>query len=461
MTAIAWRSLWRTASGGVSGESSRQNATLFLPALIGSRRLGAKQMALKISPARFACLQIPHGIMFGTLGVAVPLLLSRLGWSVDKAAFFVALTLSPPGWAFLLTPLLDARPRRRRISAFLGGAGALAVGLAIPALMDGNGAIAGGLFLFAETAILLFTASVSSLVCRVAPESEWNQVGGWGSAGVLLGLVASGTLVPSLASRMGATATGAGLALGLAVMIGYVLCLPLFGEGSGADRKLPIRPRLVLEDRRFLRCCAFLFLPVASGGILEVIPGIAPLYGWSDQDAVAGLGGMVPILNAAGALAGGIMLSPVPPLLRYGVVGLVLGGLSGGMVMLPHSRYLLLGYLGLYAFVMGAGISAMSAILLGFGAAKDPLVSFRISVGYACGTWSTVLMTALQGTMFQRRGTVGLFSTDALFSVAGGMAVLLMETYRPGCRQHTAGQHPPFRGDGHGGQAGGLETAES
>ena len=397
-------------------------------------------MPLRISPAKFGCLQIPHGIMFGTLGVAVPLLLNRMGWPVDKAALFVALTLSPPGWAFLLTPFLDARPRRRRIAAFLGITGALTAGLAVAVLMGENRMVAGGLFLIAETAILLFTASVSSLVARVLPESEWNQVGGWGSAGVLLGLVASGVLVPSSVSKWGATATGVGLALGLLVMILYVLSLPLYGEGAGRETKVPIRPRRVLEDRRFLRCCAFLFLPVASGGILEVIPGIAPLYGWSDQDSVAGLGGMVPILNAAGALAGGVILSTVPPLLRYGVVGVVLGVLSGGMVLLPHSRYLLLGYLGLYAFVMGAGISAMSAILLGFGAARDPFVSFRISVGYACGTWSTVLMTALQGSMFQRRGTIGMFTTDALCSLAGGVTVLLMERHRSDRRTNDDGK---------------------
>ena len=121
--------------------------------------------------AGFVLLQIPQGVMFGVLGVALPIFLNRLGRPVDEAAYWVALTLSPAGWVFLLSPPFDALRYKGAISVMLGLSGALLVGVALPDLLNGHVTRAGGLFLAAETAIMLFTAIVNTLAARTFPAS--------------------------------------------------------------------------------------------------------------------------------------------------------------------------------------------------------------------------------------------------------------------------------------------------
>jgi MFS family permease len=200
----------------------------------------AMQGQARSNPFAYFFLVLPYGISNGFVGVTLPFVLVREGFSVAAAAAVVALGLSANLWRFAGAPLVDLTLTLRRW--YLLGLTGCSITLLLlgfmPLRTEAVIALTAIAFLSQIGANFVVTP-VGGFIAHTVAEDQKGGAGGWYQAGNLGGTGLGGGAGVWLASHyslLAAGATLAGVMLPGGLALGFVPDVrPILGETIGRN----------------------------------------------------------------------------------------------------------------------------------------------------------------------------------------------------------------------------------
>jgi PAT family beta-lactamase induction signal transducer AmpG len=385
-------------------------------------------------PWLFALLIAPmavlsNGIMAGVLAY----LMGRQGINPARQSTVIALLTLPQTIYFLWSPLTDFWFARRRW-LLLGAIGAaFAVAIALRSVrLDAAGTIA---LLFTGGCLgQLVVASCGGLMGMLRGELVRRRASGFYQAGSLgFGALALFALT-LLAQRLSLPELG----VCMAALIALPGLASLWAPDHGLEKSGGLLPtlRLVGSEFRatFLRWSAVpylacMLLPMGSGALSGLLPGLAAEYHISGAQIawINGLGGS--LLCCVGSLAAGLAVTRLRSVYYYALICsmnliplavLWLGPLTP-VTYLVGSLLMLLS--------IGACYGAFTGVVLEFLGHSGKSGSARYSLINSLGNVPVAYMAYVDGRGYARWGAHGMPGVDLCLSVAG-LAVLLMLAWR-------------------------------
>ena len=167
-------------------------------------------------PFVFFFLVLPYGISSGFVSIALPFVLTRVGFSVALAASIVAIGVSANLWRFLWGPVADLTLTARRWYLLgLGTSAATLVILALLPLHQNAVPVLMTVVFISQVAGTLIVLPVGGLMAHTVAESAKGRAAGWYQAGNLGGNGIGGGVGVWLASHFSKEIAGSGLALAM------------------------------------------------------------------------------------------------------------------------------------------------------------------------------------------------------------------------------------------------------
>jgi hypothetical protein len=188
-----------------------------------------------------------------------------------------------------------------------------------------------------------------------------------------------------------------------------------------------------------------LMSPLASGGAVGLLPGLATDYHVSGTE-VAWLNGMAgALLTAAGALLMAFVPKRADPRLTYVFFGLVNAASMGILCLGPTNPTTYLAGTVLYLISVGVGYANFTAIVLQVIGKAGASACSRYAIAVGLGNAPVAYMAAVDGLGSKWWGTRGLSGIDMMVSTLFG--VLYLAYYwiwlKPGWAQHVAALPEP------------------
>ncbi len=367
------------------------------------------------------------GMMSGFAVVTLPQMLAAEGVPGGHIAAITAIIISPGFWAFLFSPMLDVRLRRRTYA--LAFCALSAVCAAFTVLHHRHVEEVEAVMILGYLSAAFYQGAVGGWMGSLIRADEDSRLGTWfnvanvGSSGVII--MAGGPLI------LHATAMHGALFL-FAAMLAPLILFP-FIPAPTPDRVLATesfgrfsRAVLALVRRRdVLIGLALFLLPSASFSLTNVLGGIGNDYHASAATVslfagagsiLAGIGGsfLVP------RLARHIALRPL--YLGIGVIGALF---TLGTLLLPRAPWT-------FGFVFtGEIIFQALAFTAAFGIAfqvigpDNPLAATLFTLLVAAMNLPITYMGLLDGWGYDRGGLVGSFLTDAGLSMTACLLLAL------------------------------------
>jgi MFS family permease len=370
-------------------------------------------------------LGLPHatgGFMMFVF-VAIPILLSARGVSVEQIAWVSAVGGSPISWAFLLCPVFDTRLSRRTYLLLLSTLAAVCATAAM--LLFGH--------LYLLTAVLTLgeaAAWSSSIVCyawksefleadQVPSVCAWSEVSSLGGGGLFAGYAVWCTRT---LHGFAPIAVGIGLLLPTAsVFLFPRVAIPLRSAGEvfrtffGDLWTLCKAPRVRFAILVFLlpeAAFAFAFGAVgadfhASEHTVGLLTG--PLSGFA---------------CAAGALLAVPLCRRFTAEVSYILPGLVCAASLVALLLLPKSTYTFGIACLLYSLMQGINFASFSTLALELAGRANPLATTLVAMLAGIANLCTIYMKPLDGHAYTLKGINGMLGVDALVSFAVGGPLL-------------------------------------
>ena len=355
------------------------------------------------------------GMMGGFAVVTLPQLLAAEGIPGGHIAAITATIISPGFWAFVLSPMLDVRLRRRTYALVFGATTSLAAAFTV--LQHSNVALVELVMLIGYLSAALYQGAVGGWMGSLISHDEDSRLGTWfsvaniGSSGLII--VAGGPLILHAPPALAAAFT-------LLVML-VPTVLFLFIPAPMPDKLLASESfgrfgRSILDllrRREVLIGLALFILPSASFALTNVLGGIGKDYHASATTVslfagtgsiIAGVGGsfLVP------RLARKIALRPL-----YLLIGVIGALFTLATLLLPRAPWT-------FGVVFtGEIIFQALAFTAAFGIAfqiigpGNPLAATIFTVLIAAMNLPIVYSGMLDGWGYDRRGLVGSFVMDA------------------------------------------------
>jgi hypothetical protein len=386
-------------------------------------------------PWIFALLIAPMGVLTnGLFGGALAYLMGRQGVDPARQSTVIALLILPQTIYFVWSPLTDFWLARRRW-LFLGALGAaFAVALALRSVqLDAPATIA---VLFVGGCLgQLVTASCGGLMGTLQGETVRQRAGGFYQAGSLgFGALAVFGLT-LLAQWLSLPALG----LCMAAMIGLPGLASFWAADSGlvhAGSLLPTLRRVGSEFRAtFLRWSsipyvAVMVLPMGSGSLVGLLPGLAADY-HVDGQYVAWINGLAgSLLCCGGSLIAGSIAHRFHSVRYYALVVatnlLPLAVLWSGP--LTPRTYLIGSSLMLLS--IGACYGALTGVILDFIGPSGKSGSSRYSLTNSLANLPVAYMAYLDGRGYALGGPHGMPGMDLILSTVGLTVLLLIAPRR-------------------------------
>ena len=360
------------------------------------------------------------GMMGGFAVVTLPQLLAAEGIPGGHIAAITATIISPGFWAFILSPMLDVRLRRRTYALVFGGTAALAVAFTV--LHHSNVATVEIVMLIGYLSAALYQGAVGGWMGSLIGHDEDSRLGTWfsvaniGSSGLII--VAGGPLILHAPRELAA----AFMLIAMLVPTVLFLFIPapppdklLASESFGRFGRSILD---LLRRREVLIGLALFILPSASFALTNVLGGIGNDYHASATTVslFAGTGSIV-------AGLGGSFL--VPRLARkielrrlYLLIGIVGAVFTLATLLLPRAPWT-------FGVVFtGEIIFQALAFTTAFGVAfqiigpGNPLAATIFTVLIAAINLPIVYSGMLDGWGYDRGGLVGSFVMDAVVRLA-------------------------------------------
>ncbi len=359
------------------------------------------------------------GVTGGFAAVTLPQMLAAQGIPGGHIAAITAVIISPGFWAFLLSPMLDVRLRRRTYALIFGVIAALAV--AVTVLDHRNLAQVEIIMLIGFLSATLYQGAVGGWMGSLIGREEDSRLGTWfnvaniGSAGIII--AAGGPLILHASPAAGAAVILAAILLPIALFVfipapapDKVLASESFGRFGRAILAL-------LRRREVLIGLALFVLPSASFALTNVLGGIG-----KDYHASAATVSLFAGIGSIAAGIGGSFL--VPRLARkialrplYLLIGIVGALFTLSTLLLPRAPWTF-GYV-----FTGEIIFQALAFTAAFGIAFEiigpgnPLAATLFTLLVASMNLPITYMGILDGWGYDRGGLVGSFVMDAGLSL--------------------------------------------
>jgi hypothetical protein len=376
---------------------------------------------------------MPQGVFSGGLtGLVLSFVLRREGHAMTGIANELALLGVPPILYFLWSPLADFWISRKHwylLAACLTAAGA-ATAFCFP---DLSRPIPVALLFVATCAVMICSASYGGMAAALVPEEQKSRVssmiqvgnlggGALGSWGLLLLARHSSHFV------LGLVGAAAVLLPALAVLAVDAPPPQRISAQNGPGAQL-VRMRSEFKTT-FLRWSALpsillLMSPLASGGAIGLLPGLAVDYRVSGTE-VAWLNGMAgALLTAAGALLLALVPKRTDPRLSYVFFGLINAGSMGILCLGPTNPNTYLVGTVLYLISVGAGYANFTAVVLQVIGKAGASACTRYAIAVGLGNAPVAYMAAVDGLGAKWWGTRGLSGIDMTVSALFGLVYLV------------------------------------
>ena len=399
--------------------------------------VGAKRAALELNNTGVARASTPiwvmgltnatFGMMNGFAVVTLPQMLAAEGVPGGHIAAITAIIISPGFWAFLFSPMLDVRLRRRTYA--LAFCVLAAVCTAYTVMHHSNVATVEAVMILGYLSAAFYQGAVGGWMGSLIRADEDSRLGTWfnvanvGSSGLII--VAGGPLILHASALQGAL-----------FMLAAMLTPPvlfLFIPAPAPDRVLAAesfgrfsRAVLTLLRRRdVLIGLALFMLPSASFSLTNVLGGIGNDYHASAATVslFAGVGSMIAGIGGSflvPQLARRVALRPL-----YLAIGICGALFTLGTLLLPRAPWA-------FGFVFGGEIIFQAlAFTVAFGIAfqiigpDNPLAATLFTVLIAAMNLPITYMGLLDGWGYDRGGLIGSFLTDAGLSMAACLLLVL------------------------------------
>jgi MFS transporter, PAT family, beta-lactamase induction signal transducer AmpG len=399
-------------------------------------------------PWLFGFLIAPVAVISnGVIGGALAYLLRSQGVNPAREGSIVALLTLPPTIYFLWSPVTDFWIRRRTWLMVAAVAGAVAMLAAFRQTSLSSSRAVEFEFLSACFGQLI-VAACGGMMGTLQREATRRRASSFYQGGSLaFGALAVFVLV-LLAHRLQLGALGwiAAAMIALPAFAGLAQHEERPAEMHGASETLA---RIWREFKgTFLRWQAIPYtltitLPMGSGALIGLLPGLAADYRVSGQQVawINGLGGA--FLMAAGALSASLISTRVRAPVAYLLVCLA-NALSIAVLWLgPQRPMVYIAGVVLYLFTIGAAYALFTAVVLEFLGISGKSGSSRYAIINSLGNLPVAYMSFIDGRGYALWGPRGEPAVDALLSAFGGTALL---TYFVLSRHSSAKKSDPVLG---------------
>ncbi len=368
------------------------------------------------------------GMMNGFAVVTLPQMLAAEGVPGGHIAAITAAIISPGFWAFLFSPMLDVRLRRRTYALMFGVIAAASAALTV--LQHSDLGTVELVMVIGYLSAAFYQGAVGGWMGSLISPQEDSRLGTWfnianiGSSGIII--VVGGPLILHASPAAGA------LLMLLAMLVPTVLFL--FIPAPPPDKLLASESfgrfgRAILDllrRRDVLIGLALFILPAASFSLTNVLGGLGRDYhaGASTVSLFAGVGSIVAGLGGSflvPRLARRIELRPL-----YLLIGVVGALFTLGTLWLPRAPWT-------FGVVFtGEIIFQALAFTAAFGIAfqiigpDNPLAATLFTVLVAAMNLPITYMAMLDGWGYDRGGLLGSFVTDAGLSLAACLLLALV-----------------------------------
>ena len=374
------------------------------------------------SPFTFFFLVLPTGISAGYVGVTLPFILTRAGFSVGAAAAIVAVGLSANIWRFLWGPVADLTLSLRKW--YWIGLGTCAATLfllsLIPIRQDRVAGLTTMVFI-SQVAATLVVLPLGGLMAHTVTEEKKGRASGWYQAGNLGGVGLGGGAGVWLAAHFSSQAAGTLLALAMLLCAAALFSVPdvrpIPGErlgqkmrDIGKDFRDLVRSPIVLLTTALVSC------PIGAAGASNLWSAIAPDWHASPDTVALATGLLSSVASFAGCIVGGYMADRVGRWWTYFVSGTFMALVAIVMAVAPRTSFQYSSWVLLYAVSVGMANASFSALVLnaiGRGAA-----STKYAIMSSIGNVPCVYMTALDGWAYDRWHASGMLNFEAWVSMA-------------------------------------------
>jgi MFS family permease len=374
------------------------------------------------SPVTFFFLVLPTGISAGFVGVTLPFVLTRAGFSVGAAAAIVAVGLSANIWRFLWGPVADLTLSLRKWYWIgLGTCAATLFLLSLIPIRQDRAALLTTMVFISQVAATLVVLPLGGLMAHTVAEQAKGRAAGWYQAGNLGGTGLGGGAGVWLAAHFSTQAAGSVLALTMLLCAAALFFVPdvrpVAGENLGRKmREMGKDFRDLVRSPIVLLTAVLVTSPIGAGGAANLWSAIAPDWHASPDTVALATGLLSSVASFAGCIVGGYMADRVGRWWTYFVAGIFMALVAVIMAAAPRTPFQYSSWVLLYAVSTGMGYAAFSALLLnaiGRGAAAT-----KYAILASVGNIPCVYMTALDGWAYDRWHAWGMLNFEAWVSVA-------------------------------------------
>lgn len=408
-----------------------------------------------LAPPWWALLTLPFGLAVGFATVAVPFVLRTRGIDMTLIATASQIAQLPHIVKLFWAPVLDSGPRRR--SWYFGSIAVTAIALAVtalipPSLTERVGPVpllwvfTGALFV-AQAAVATSSSAVLAMMALTVPAAQRGAASGWQTAGNLAGTATGGALVAWMLRHLPPTTTAvvlAAICVASALPAAFVDETPL-PRRSAAGLVVALLRELwsTLRSREGWTGLLICLSPVGAGAMTNLFSALAADYAPGDAAAehlvVVVTGVLGGIVNAAGALLGGVLADRMNRRLAYGLCGAVTALCAVGMMFGPATpTSFTVGCLA-YQIANGLCYAAFYAFVLDIVGKRDG-VTTQLALFAGAGNLATSYVTWLDGWSYDRAkawfpghpgaARAGMLGMDALSTFAGIAFLLVTTTLR-------------------------------
>jgi PAT family beta-lactamase induction signal transducer AmpG len=370
----------------------------------------------------------PFGLMGGFTVVTLPQMLAAQGVPGGSIAEIVAVCITPTFWAFLVSPLLDVRFRRRNWA--LGFALLMASASAFTVLHHRNIFLVEAVMTAGYAAAALYAGAVGGWTGALIGEDQDSTLGVWFSvanAGAgsimifLVGRVIDRWSLPAIAALV------AGLIL-LPLLLFLVIPAPEPDKTLASESFSRFwRDVLSLLKRREVLVALPLFLlPSASFSLTNTLAGWGLNFSANPRQ-VALYGALA---TSIGGIGGSFLIKPLAKLLplrpMYLGIGIVGASFTLSLLLFPRTPALFgVAMIGENIF-QAMAFAAAYAIVFEVIGTGNPLAATTFLLLLSAESLPVVYMGAVDGTGFNWNGVAGGFLADAGFGLAACLLLAIL-----------------------------------
>jgi PAT family beta-lactamase induction signal transducer AmpG len=382
----------------------------------------------RLPPWAMGLAMAPFGFYCGFVTTAIPVLLAADSVPLERIAYVSAVGLSPTFWAFLLSPVLDARFTRRTYGFALAGLAATC--LAASVLLLHHLAWMTVALAMGCTAVVMYGNALSGWLANIVEARHYGQVGAWSNVANLGAAGAFGTLAVVLVRHLPPALAAPALAV---VLAAPTLLFFFFPPPEQPTRGMAALFRTLFRDiyrvcrnRRSMQGFLLFLSPASCFALTNLFTGMGNDFHAPERWVVAIGGTGVAVVCSLGCLFSIGLCKRMALSTVYLGAGLCGAIFAFGLLLTPHTlTAFVVGVLG-YNFCQGMNYTAFSALSLEIVGPGNPLAATQMGLLAASANLPISYMTALEGHVYAASGLRGMLALDGSMSLVAGTILLVV-----------------------------------